>query len=255
MGLIVGLTSSAESCERLGRVYKLDELVDEVQVIVGELDEDVLPKKSIEKHIDLSTFEIASLLNTLAAPWYGVQPAITITNTNTNGEGLMDIRSVIKVDAITIGLDKIVAVVLNKAPGTTRKARDWSQYVGVAYGGNSQFSESYMWIHHGMYLNLWAGTDTVNSGDGTTGKIIAYRQVAPLSSGTFTGADVYIDLPDKYVPLVISKTVLWAMKQKKMGNWQEVSGEVDQGIKGIQADFDKSLQSATQKVQLEGVET
>jgi hypothetical protein len=243
-------TLTADACERLGQVYTGKEVLDEVQAITGQLNEEVVPPKSIQKHIDLATLEVASLLNTVNAPFYGFRSELTFAGT---GEGIKDIYGhVVTIDTFAVGIDKLLAITANAAPGVCKKCRDWSQYAGISQSSNTQWSNSIIWIHHGKNLYLWAGADIT----GITSLYVAgYRQPAPIGSGTFTWSnDTKVDLPDKYVSLVASKTALWAMKQSKMGNYEEVEGTVQNGVAMIQKEWETGIQASMVKSRNESLE-
>jgi hypothetical protein len=150
-----------------------------------------------------------------------------------------------------LGIDKVLAVTLSTDPGNTKKARDWSQYTGITRGGNTHWKKSCIWIQSARDLYIWLGSGLTV----TEGKIVVYRTSAPLYTGDFESAGgIKIDLLDKYVPLVIAKSALWAMKQSKMGDYQEVEGTVNEGIKSIQAEYSNSLNMAASKPKFEAIE-
>lgn len=238
---------------RLGKQYTLAKIIDEVQVITGQLDPELVPRLSITEHANLATYEVVTLLNMLCAPWYGVAPKI-INGSLTTGDLTTSQGSSKKVtvNGATSGtlayavdasaspnLEKVVSVA-NSITGTSKKCRDMSQFCGIALAGNSQWKNSAAWVHHGNEILVWYGSSM------TTPDFIffCYRQAVPMSAEV----DV-IDLPDKYVPLVVAKTAVWALKQANMGNYQIVEDQINNGILQIQKEYadNATLQQTKQR--------
>lgn len=240
---------------RLGVIYTRDKILEEVQVLTGELDPEVVPNISIQNHIEFCTFEVVSLLNQLCAPWYGfLLPATlgtgdgTPCGASTNSteaaitiNGLAAITSSIGYQigaefntAITTNpmpfVERITAVISTgaTATGTCKRAKDFSQYNGIVFGNNTQWANSIVWFQIGNEIRLW-----YNAASPPTILVAGFRQHVPMiADGTC------IDLPDKYVPLVISKVALWAMKQAKVGNVEKLESSVDQSILQLQREYD-----------------
>lgn len=250
---------------RLSKNYDLAKIIDEVQVITGQLDPEIVPRLSITQHINLATYEVVTLLNQLCAPWYGFSTTTPLLTTaglvitiptgtstfgtanvvNVNGSADTLSKAIDATDAPYI--EKVIAVT-NNITGTTKKCRDISQFSGIACGGNSQWKKSAAWLHHGNLIHIWFG------GSMTTPAFIyhGYRQAIPLDG---TSAETgLIDLPDKYVPLVIAKSAVWAMKQAKMGDYQLVEEQINAGIMQIQKEYADGMQIQTAKARSEGIE-
>jgi len=248
----------AMSVVRLGNQYTLGEIIDEIQVITGQLDPEIVPRLSIQEHINLAVYEVVTLLNMLCAPWFGVRAAVAalsagdITTANGNSykvtiNGVADGTLSYYVDeTLTPNIEKIIAVT-NSITGTTKKCRDISQFSGIACGGNSQWKNSAIWLHHGNEVLVWWGVTMQDAAP--TFNFFCYRQAVPMS----LEADI-IDLPDKYVPLVIAKAAVWAMKQANMGNYQIVEDQINQGILQIQKEYESNVGLQTTKSRSEGVE-
>jgi hypothetical protein len=244
---------------KLGRQFTLGQLIDEVQVITGQLDPETVPRLSITEHLNLAVYEVVTLLNQLCAPWYGVSPAIAsaglTAGTIIAASGTSKLVVINGSEATTLSgivdsstypyIEKIIAVT-NSITGTTKKCRDISQFSGIACGGNSQWKNSACWLHHGNNILLWYGTTM------TTPNFLfhGYRQAVPM----VTEATDKVDLLDKYVPLVIAKAAVWAMKQAKMGDYQVVEEQINAGIMQIQKEYADGMQIQTAKARSEGIE-
>lgn len=270
---------------RLGRVYSLGRAISEVQVISGQLDPELVPKKSVAEHIALSTFEIGALIGNLCAPWYGVSLPITIpahAKETSNPKGVVNVYSINPVPAFTLPQDGVdvsesteelarpwVAGIANEADqpgiikitalrndiidaGTIKHARDISQFWGIAKGRNTQWQGSVAWIQHGNLLYVWVGGEVViTTGTNDEFFVMAYRNPGALDP---TNDNDYMDIPDQHAPLVIAKAALLCMKQARMGDYQEVEGQVNQGIAQLSTEYEKSMALSIQRSKLEGVE-
>jgi len=273
---------------RLGTVYNLGRAISEVQVISGQLDPELVPKKSVAEHIALSTFEIGALIGNLCAPWYGVSLPIVVpehtkeTGDPTGVKGVVHVYSINSVAIYTLpdgandlsepatALPKVwVAGIQNETDqpglikitalrneiidaGTIKKARDISQFWGIAKGRNTQWQGSVAWIQHGNLLYLWIGGEVeITLGDNNTFYVMAYRAPGAIDP---TNENDYMDIPDQHAPLVIAKAALLCMKQARMGDYQEQEGMVNQGIAQLSAEYEKSMALSIQKSKMEGVE-
>lgn len=271
---------------RLGTIYNLGRAISEVQVISGQLDPELVPKKSIAEHIALCTFEIGSLIGNLCAPWYGVSipftiPVHEVETTNITGvvstfdinpapvytlpDGGVDVSPDITgslpsiwVKGITNptdqpGIIKIVAIKNDIVDsGTIKKARDISQFWGIAKGRNMQWQKSVVWVQHGNILYIWVGGEIEISLLNQTFQVMAYRGPGALDP---SNDNDYMDIPDLHAPLVIKAAALLCMKQSRMGDYQEVEGQVNQGIAQLTAEYDNSMERSLRKAKAEGIET
>lgn len=250
---------------RLSGRYTLDTIAEEVQVLSGQLDPEIVPLTSLYTHIDLCTFDVATLLNQVLAPWYGTYVSYGGARTwAPAGSGLYaqvplpttTVTGVSGGASYSAGLDKVLGL-RNGYNGTCKRARDWSQFAGIAYGNNSQWTDSVVWLHYGNSLHLWVGSlvatglliTTSSTGADAFG-IYGLRNAAPL----LAAPTQYIDIPDKYVSLVINKAVLWAMKQSRMGNWEEVEANINGQIASLQKEYEQYGQEQIGKSRNESIE-
>lgn len=344
--MAINATTNWVAVPKLGTIYTLDRAISEVQVVSGQLDPELVPRRSVAEHLSIACYEVASLLNTLCAPWYGIDLPIhpdldwlggggpsdisiinngvyattgiqfnyylndfnepdsnqttsvqqtALATDGSQGQFITEMQPFLNpgsfgesigpyttfantggaarflprpwVVGVTLatdqpGLDKIVALSIpyQRRIGTIKQCRDISQFWGIAKGGNLQWQNSVVWVQTGNQLRLWLGAGSPNNtmiiDSNTTPPtdtiiVHAYRHAAPLDPGN---PNDFMDIPDKYASLVINKASILCMKQAKMGNYENVAGEVNQQVQQLTAEYEKDMARAMQASQMEAIQ-
>jgi hypothetical protein len=163
----------------LSKKWTLKDCVDSVRVSTNEVRPDAIQEYSIIKYISLAVSEVAEMLNGASAPDYGAIVSLPITSLSASLEGLY-IDRVIKV---TDTGSNLIA---------ERKDFEFENLKSI-----DSFKRSVMFNHFGETLYFFTGSLTTLS---PTVNLYYYRQPTVATSS----AD-YLDVRDKYIPLVIAK--------------------------------------------------
>jgi len=171
----------------LSKNYTLNSVESIVRVLVDEIAPDKVVPLTIKDYVNLSVADVAEMLNGAAQPDYGsivsgsvVSNQFSLVNTN---------------------FDKVVKVVDSNNGLVPMK----SDFAFENLAAITSYQNSVFYFQHGETLNFFKGNNVSNFG---TASVYYYRQpVAVVSSSDF------LDIRDKYVPLVIAKVKNFVYEQ------------------------------------------
>lgn len=259
---------SIANIKPLSRSWTYWKVASQAMVLTGEQDNQNVVPDYVRYHINTSLSHLVDLLNVASQPFYGIEISAGIeSSADSSGLDYIDLTSGINVANF---IHSIKRVSFPKGSVNTQwngnaAYYDLSALLTQRSDINTQNRHSVWFNHFGNYIYLFIGNNIASSVNtsGTTytlgnPSIFAYRQpllddmVDEVNSVTFkitqTPADSeFIDLPDRYVKLLVDMVCVAIIQQRK----EPVPGELQQSVNQGLALLSKNLQDAVALAQKE----
>jgi hypothetical protein len=171
----------------LSKNYTLKTVSDIARVLVNQIAPDKVQTLTVTDYVNLSVNDVAEMLNGANAPFYGAVHTGSVVGA--------------QMDLSTLHIDRIVKVT-DSLNGLIPPVGD---YAFENLSGITAYASSVFFQHFGERLNLFKGANISAFGNEY---VHYYRQPTAV-----TGSAEYLDIPDKYVPLVIAKIKNYVYEQ------------------------------------------
>jgi len=174
----------------LSKNWTLKKVEDVLRNLVNEIAPDKVQSLTFTDYINIATQDVAEMLASASQPDYGTKQVVTQTN---------DV-----IDISTYNVDKIIKLT-DDVNGLILPAKDF-EFENLA--NLPQKQDNIFYNHFGEEILLYKGSNV--TAYGTTLTLYYYRQPALASSSSD-----YLDIKDKYVPLVLAKAKNLVYEQLK----------------------------------------
>ena len=252
----------------LSRSWTYWKVASQAMILTGEQDNQNVVPDYVRYHINTALSHLVDLLNIASAPHYGINIAASLEGTaHSSGVDYIDLTSGINVANFihTIKRVSFPKGTINTQFSGNAAYFDLAAILTQRANINTQNRMSIWWNHFGNYIFLFIGksiASAVNTNDTTytlgNPTIFAYRQpllddmLDPENSVTFKYSDTpgiseYIDLPDRYVKLLVDMVSVAIIQQRK----EPVPGELQQTVNQGLALLSKNIGDAIQLAQKE----
>lgn len=251
----------------------------EVMVLTNTNDNEQVQVENIRYHINSSISHLADILNSHSSPWYGSYLTCTLDAAHPSGLDYINLSSNVDVSRMLSHITRVSfpTTAVPVANIWTGNVTSWdiAQLTQQASQNNTSNRHTVAWAHNGNEILIFTGSDI----NGIVPKASAYyslptniivwahRQpllddMMPVSTGAVSVGNTsatyihnngvptiseYVDLPDKYIKLLIDLVQIQVLKQRT----EPVPGALEQGVNAGLETLNRNL---AQQVQYEAAE-
>lgn len=206
----------------LSKVWTLAKITSVLRVLINEIAPDKVQSLSIVDYVNLATQDLAEMLNGASQPDYGVAEKLAAA-TEPTAITTLDVyykagetKYVVDLASLANSVDKVIKL-FDSANGLILPAGDYEfdNIINIP-----QKQKNVWYIQFGEKIFLLYGTGATQIGTVT---LFYYRQPTMVSAD-----GDYVDMKDKYVPLLVAKAKNLIYEQLRMAPPESLTNMIEQ---------------------------